>query len=125
MLREITPVKQHKDDFRRRWFEDEFFDLIVWYDEHQGIVGFQLCYDKSGNEHALTFLEERGYSHHRIDAGGKSVWETKAPVLTAGGAFPQQRVVESFVAGSKAIDSSVADYVVQKIKEHASSAGAA
>ena len=124
MLREIAPVTQ-EGELRRRWFEDEVFDLIVWYDEHEEIFGFQLCYDKSGSEHALTYLNETGCSHHRIDTGEKSVWETRAPVLTAGGVFPHQRVGESFDERSKAIDSRVAEYVMRKINEYASSEGAA
>ena len=121
MLQEIDPVKQNKGEFLRKWFEDDLFDLIVWYDEDQAIIGFQLCYDKSGNEHALTCLMGKGYSHHRIDTGEKSVWEQKAPILRPDGAFPHQRVLESFLERSNAIDSRIAEYVTKKIKEYVSS----
>jgi len=66
MLAEIQPVKQHQDDRFRRWFADDYFDLIVWYDERQEICGFQLCYEKSRAEHALTWRADAGYAHHRI-----------------------------------------------------------
>ena len=119
MLREIKPVKQHEDNLFRRWFEDEFFDLIVWYDQRQEIFGFQLCYQKSRNEHALTWLEDSGYAHHKIDTGEQSVWETKAPVLIADGVFPRQQIIESLLERSNAIDPTVVQYVVQKIEEYA------
>src|ERR1700681_640797 len=117
MLREINPVRQHKNDLNRRWFEDDFFDLIVWYDQLQEICGFQLCYQKSRNEHALTWLVGRGFAHHRIDVGEQSVWETKAPVLIADGPFPSQHIIEEFLKRSNAIDPKVVRYVVQKIEE--------
>lgn len=68
----------------RRWFNDDDFDLIV---RHNGgtITGFQLCYDRNGNEHALTWMEGKGAGHHRIDSGENSPLKNRAPVpaLTA------------------------------------------
>jgi len=117
MLREIGSVKQHPDGPFRRWFEDEFFDLIVWYDR-QEIFGFQLCYEKSKDEHALTWLKDRGYGHHRIDTGEQSVWETRSPVLIADGAFPRQQIIERFLESSSAIDPIIMRHVVQKLEEY-------
>jgi hypothetical protein len=111
-------VKQHQHGLCRRWFEDEFFDLIVWYDQRQEIFGFQLCYEKSRDEHALTWLEDRGYGLHRIDTGEQSVWETSSPVLIADGAFPRQQIIERFLESSKAIDPNVVQYVVQKLEQY-------
>ena len=114
MLKEIRALKQHQDGLFRRWFEDDFFDLIVWYDQRQEIFGFQLCYEKSRDEHALTWREDRGYGHHRIDTGEQTVWETSAPLLIAAGPFPRQDIIESFVERSTAIDSKVVRYVLQE-----------
>ncbi len=46
MLRELKQVRQHKGEPRRRWFNDDYFDLIVWFSEKDSISGFQLCCDK-------------------------------------------------------------------------------
>ena len=118
MLREIIPVPQPGNDLFRRWFEDEFFDLIVWYNQQREIHGFQLCYQKSGNEQALTWIEDRGYAHHRIDSGEQSVWETKTPVLTATVAFPRQQIIESFLKRSNYLQPKVLQYVVRKLEEY-------
>ena len=118
MLREIRPVKQHKNEFFRRWFEDDFFDLIVWYDERRKFSGFQLCYQKARDEHALTWLEGKGYDHHRIDSGERSVWETKSPVLAAALGFPREQIIENFIERSSGLEREVVEYVVQKIEAY-------
>jgi hypothetical protein len=69
MLVEIRNTRQIEGEGFRRWFTDEFFDLIVWYDEKRTLVGFQLCYDKEGRERALTWTREHGFQHNRIDDG--------------------------------------------------------
>lgn len=115
MLQEILPLKQLKDEPFRRWFEDEFFDLIVWYDESDEIFAFQLCYQKSQDEHALAWLVGKGYDHYRIDTGERSVWETMAPLLRAGGMFPREQVVEKFRERSIGIEPHVVQFVLQKI----------
>ena len=63
MLWEYTKVNQIEGEPRRRWFADDFFDLIVWFDESEDIVGFQLCCDKSRQEKALTWLKHSGHIH--------------------------------------------------------------
>ena len=42
MLRELKQVRQHKDEPRRRWFNDDYFDLIVWFSEKDSISGGNL-----------------------------------------------------------------------------------
>ena len=119
MLREIGSVKQYEGELFRRWFEDDFFDLFVWYDQSHRLFGFQLCYDKTHRENALTWLEDRGYSHHSIDAGETSVWEMKAPTLLNDASFADRRVIESFIARSKNIDAEISTLVLEKLKEYA------
>ena len=50
MLSEFKGVKQNRTDGFRRWFLDDYFDLIVWYNNSHDIEGFQLCYDKKYSE---------------------------------------------------------------------------
>lgn len=68
MLQELQ-VTQPRGEPSRRWFRDERFDLIVWFEGDQ-ILGFQLCYDRAGRERAVTWLPASGYSHDRIDSDG-------------------------------------------------------
>ncbi|MFN2454214.1 MAG: hypothetical protein ABR577_08335 [Pyrinomonadaceae bacterium] len=118
MLKEFKAVKQHDNDLFRRWFEDDFFDLIVWYDAHQMICGFQLCYDKNRRERAITWLESKGYAHDVIDSGERSVWEVKSPTLAGATSFPHQQVLEDFTLRSTEIDEEVAAYVKRKLEEY-------
>jgi hypothetical protein len=119
MLREIQSVKQNRDELFRRWFEDDFFDLFVWYDQQEKISGFQLCYEKCRDEHALTWREDCGYALDRIDSGERSVWETSTPVLLPSNDLPPEKVIETFVARSEAVDPQLVEFVVQKISEYA------
>ncbi len=38
MLKELEDIKQFAGEPKRRWFTDEYFDLIVWQDESAEIV---------------------------------------------------------------------------------------
>ena len=72
MLAEIQGSRQIPGEGFRRWFTDEYFDLIAWYetpaakDARPGAMkelkGFQLCYDKTGRERALTSTGSTGSS---------------------------------------------------------------
>jgi hypothetical protein len=82
MLREVRKVRQIKGESRRRWFDDDYFDLIVWFGEEDEIVGFQLCYDRRGEQKAFTWQQEFGYMHHRVDQGEDKPGKLKAtPIL--------------------------------------------
>ena len=62
MLTESRRVRQIKNEPRRRWFSDDYFDLIVWLGNGHEIIGFQLCYDKFGIERALSWKKGEGYA---------------------------------------------------------------
>ena len=69
MLREIKKISQMSDEPRRRWFSDEYFDLIAWYSPDDEIIGFQLCYDKDNNERTLNWMNPSTWTHYRVDDG--------------------------------------------------------
>ncbi|MBL8993039.1 MAG: hypothetical protein JNM63_06830, partial [Spirochaetia bacterium] len=47
LFREIRDVFQPPGDLPRRWFTNEYFDLILWFEneDRKTLFGFQLCYD--------------------------------------------------------------------------------
>jgi hypothetical protein len=55
MLREIPAVRQDRADLKRRWYQDDFFDLYTWHAADGTLLSFQLCYDVRGRERALTW----------------------------------------------------------------------
>jgi hypothetical protein len=111
MLSEIKEVKQHKDEAHRRWFLDNYFDLIVWQNDDE-ITGFQLCYDKQNKERSLTWLKGRGFSHNKIDDGeGRPGQSKMTPILVPDGEFAKRKISEIFKAQSSNIDPKVAGFV--------------
>jgi hypothetical protein len=55
MLQEEVRETAEDQEPRRRWFSDEYFDLVVWQSVGNGIVGFHLCYDKARTERAVSW----------------------------------------------------------------------
>jgi hypothetical protein len=117
MLHEIKDVRQIRDEPHRRWFADEQFDLVIW-DEENDIVGFQLCYDKSRDERAITWKLESGFSHNAVDGGEDRAGRYKGtPILTADGSFDAERVAAVFLGHSGALDAKSSDFIYLKLLE--------
>ena len=116
MLKEVKNVRQFAGESKRRWFSNDYFDLIVWLDDGDEILGFQLCYDVTGDERALTWEKTRGFTHDCIDSGDDKPGIIKAsPVLAPDGVFDHKGVGIRFRDESSDIDSNIADFVYTKI----------
>ena len=117
MLREKRHVRQIKGEPRRRWFSDDFFDLIVWYDADDSIVGFQLCYQKTGDARALTWFRESGFRHERIDDGeSRPAGHALTPVLVPDGVFDRDGILRQFRDASAEVDETVVQLVCEKLQ---------
>ncbi|MFP4373433.1 MAG: hypothetical protein ACLFPO_03810 [Spirochaetaceae bacterium] len=118
MLYEIRNVRQVPGEGFRRWFTDPDHDLVVWYPARGStrIEGFQFSYDKQGNERAITWTRERGFEHHRIDAGEVPFGNKMSPVLVADGLPDVKRLLERFRAISAGVDARIASFVRQKLE---------
>jgi hypothetical protein len=116
---EMRDVRQDSDDYVRRWFFDDHFDLIAWYNRNGTLAGFQLCYDKAGEEKALTWFGDRGLSHHRVDAGEDCPWVNRTPMLTeSDGRSHMARLLASFTSSDEGLPSNLRMLVEEKIKEY-------
>ena len=119
MLKEYPHVRQIEGESRRRWFSDEYFDLIVWLDENETIVGFQLCYDISHGHRALTWRKETGYTHHRIDDGENRPGKIKStPILVADGVFNYEQIAAKFKHASTRLDERISTFIFDKLFEY-------
>jgi len=120
MLIELSKTRKHKNEDYNRWFSDKYFDLIVWYDSAKTmIVGFQLCYDKLGQERALTWHKDRGYTHNKIDDGEGLPGQSKmSPILVNDGIFSKDIIKETFKWESRQIDAKIADFVYETIDRY-------
>ena len=96
MLREIKNPRQVEGEGWRRWFTDEYFDLIVWYHPEKTLQGFQLCYDRGHEERALTWRAGEGYSHKRVDDGDVTGRVKMTPVLVPNGVLDSEEIAERF-----------------------------
>ena len=119
MLTEVHEVRQAAGEPLRRWFSDEEFDLIVWYEDAGGVMGFQLCYRADDDEKALTWMAGRGFSHNRVD-DGDSFWahHKMTPILVADGTFDRDRVSTRFLAVAKEIDADVVRLVSKRLQSY-------
>jgi hypothetical protein len=119
MLYEVKNVRQHKNEGFRRWFTDKDFDLIIWYDNNKKINGFQLCYNKSKYERALTWTNsDNKFYHNKIDDGEVPGAVKESPILVADGLFDKINVANDFKESSIQIDPQVSNFVYKKILEY-------
>lgn len=118
MLSEVKDARQIENERYRRWFTDDFFDLVVWYDEEGDIFGFQLCYDKYQNERSLTWRRDEGFSHHRVDDGETTRGRgghPMTPILIPDGVFNKRRIAQKFRSASKDIEPYLAEFVYKRM----------
>lgn len=118
MLKELEDIKQFAGEPRRRWFADEYFDLIVWQDESEEIVEFELCYDKSKHQRAVRWEKSRGHTHHRVDDGDRPGKHKASPVLLPDGYFDFGKVARLFLRESSEIEEKIAKFVYEKILQY-------
>jgi hypothetical protein len=118
MLSEIRNARQVEGEGFRRWFTDDYFDLIVWYGNDRRLIGFQLCYDKRERERALTWTLEHGFQHNRIDSGEVPGHSKMTPIIIADGAFSRNPVAERFRRESTGIDPAIASFVLDTITRY-------
>jgi hypothetical protein len=121
MLKELKNVSQIPGEPQRRWFADDFFDLIVWYDDQYDVSGFQLCYNKEMDERALTWKRQSSYTHHRVEDGEAKPQRKATPILVADGKFDYKVIADRFIEESKEIDQVVSEFVLEKIRRYKTS----
>lgn len=117
MLKEAKHVMQQPGEPRRRWFDDDYFDLIIWLGPKDEVLGFQLCYDKERKARALTWTAEKGYKHTGIDDGDTAFGGAKmSPVLCADGLFDTRAVAEKLRKNTGELPEELAGLVLSKLE---------
>jgi hypothetical protein len=124
MLKEIDGVRQDDPTLRRRWFQDDYFDLFVWQSADAAIVAFQLCYDIASRERVLSWRKASGFSHNRIDSGEATPKRNMSPILVADGILPVDEVLPRFVRHARDIDRAVGSFIAGRLREYAGEPGA-
>lgn len=119
MLKEYS-CRQVAGDYPRRFMSDDDFDLYVWFRPDGEFYGFQLCYEKTGRERALTWLSDRGFSHSAVDSGDVVPTQNCAPVLVTDGYMPTETVRKKFLRHSHELDTRIRELVISKLDEYGS-----
>jgi hypothetical protein len=114
-LREVLAVEQTDPSLRRRWFENDFFDLFTWQDSKGALTKFQLCYDVELNERALVWERSVGTYHDGVDHGDGA---GRTPILVGGGKFDSGTVVPRFERDSANLPPELRDFILVKMREH-------
>ncbi len=119
-LIELKGSQQFADDRRRRWFNSTDMDLIVWYDEDDSIVGFELYYDKNIREHVFIWRADRGFAHLAVDDGEqKPVLAFKeAPILIPDGHIDPNHIRDLFEGSREDLPAEVAALVLRKLVQY-------
>lgn len=114
MLREFRADRRSGEP-ARKWFGDDNFDLIVWIADDGSIWGFQLCYDVGRTERAVTWMADRGYSHHRVDDGEPTPFKNLTPILVPDGTLPVEELEQRFARRAASLDPVMRDFIVEKL----------
>ena len=118
-MKEHPQVRQMPGEPKRRWFSSNEFDLIVWQHADGDFAGFELCYDKTHNEHSLTWRPTSGFTHTAIDDGEQSPGRYKsAPIHLADVAFDAGRIHAAFAIESRHLPKEIAEYVLLAIEQY-------
>lgn len=117
MLYELKTAKKHDNGIPIKCFTNQYFDLTVWFDQSNNIISFQLTHDKYKNPHALTWRQDYGFIHNRIDDGEIAGRFKQTPILLPDGVFPKNLVAKRFEEESKEINPDIAKFVLDKILE--------
>jgi hypothetical protein len=117
------PTTRPSAGAQRRWFCDEYFDLIVWFADDSTIWGFQLCYDRGRSERAFTWTSAAGYSHDRIDDGEDSPTKNRSPILVPDGTFDAPAILTRLIGSSATRDRGVRKFVMEKIRSYPGPSG--
>ena len=118
MLREITETSQKRGDLKRRWFTGSNMDLFVWLNEDDEIVSYQLTYNKPHAEKALTWSEEKGFSHLGVDDGARPGKHPGSPLLVKDGVMKPSKLISMLKINSGELDPSIKSFIVSGIEEH-------
>lgn len=108
-------MKQERRPGRRRWFESDGFELVVWESAAGACEGFQVCYDLGRGEHALTWRPGTGFAHHAVDTGDDSPLSNQTPILIHDGAVPWAEIGKLFGERGSGLESGLRDLVGSRL----------
>lgn len=118
MLKEYVNVRQIPGEPSRRWFHDDYFDLIAWLAPNGEVGRFQLCYDKHGRERVLDWHGSGTCVHSGIDNGeGRPLRHKSSPVTVTAGSYDSGELGTRFLAASGQLPEQIRMVVMEAIEK--------
>tara|TARA_B100000614_G_scaffold75796_1_gene67711 strand:- start:581 stop:964 length:384 start_codon:yes stop_codon:yes gene_type:complete len=119
-LSENRSVRQRPDEGFRRWFVNEYFDLIVWYESrHSELTGFQLCYSRHNNERAFTWQRGKQGSHFVSSGADQKGMPGIATAVLHGDAGPvPEEVLDRLASEQGDLDNDLLELVTARAREY-------
>lgn len=121
MLREIRGIDQKSPGRLKRWFQDDYFDLIVWLDDARDVEQFQLCYARdTRRERVLDWRRGRGFQHLKTEQrlaekpGRDDAW-----ALQLDGVLPYVALKERFAMAAARLPDALRAFIDDKIDAYA------
>ena len=118
MLKALPNVRQVRGEPRRRWYFCHEQDLVVFEDDAGKICGFQLAYDKLGQERSLSWQAGRGYASYRVADGEETALASNTPLLHACAEFDRERVLQRFLNLAGELPPHIGDFVTAKLRAY-------
>lgn len=118
MLIEIPNVKQYEPEQHRRWFQNAFFDLYVWSDPAGELLGFQLCYDKPGEQRALRYSRKLGYQHEGVDQPEDKPGRSMSAIFVANGTLDTVELGARFAQDAGDLPAAIRAFIVSHLDKY-------
>ena len=119
-LIENKNVRQREEEGFRRWFLNDFFDVIIWYDKPRGSMkGFQVCYSKNRNEKAFTWSERMASSRYvSDDEDGRPRPSNMTAILSGDAGTIPEKVIGRLMKESGELDKNLLHTIVTRIRAY-------
>ena len=114
-FRELSDVEQYDGEPHRRIFtDDSFFDLTIWVDQSNRPIGFQLSYDISRKQRAITLLPKSLHAYNNSIHTGEadSLTFKRTPILQEQVPFPRELCLPKLREISSSLPNDIADFVL-------------
>ena len=120
MLREVSHVSRLPKEGPRRCFADQTMHLLVWYEDHGKIHGFELTYESAKGPRVVRWLPDGGFLHARVEDGDPHPFLDASAILLSCGEPVSADLPERFRAASGEVPRAEREFVAAKLAERIS-----
>ncbi len=113
---EYRYVRNIPGEPRLRWFQSDYFELFVWFEQDDTPIAFRLCYDRGYQEHAITWEKATGYLRHdKVDDGQAIESYPRSPILVRLTHSIPTGVIERFQQTPGEIPTNIRQLIVDRL----------